>query len=139
MAQLAAAAGPIMQVGGTALKTGSTVMARDIAAKSFEQEAYSAEHAALMGERQSRRETSLLKGKANAIVAASGISTKSGSPLLMELDRSKQSEIEALNIRRTGKMQADSKRFEGRLQRRAIPFDILGGFLQAGSQVTGKG
>lgn len=130
------AAGAAAMVGGTALKTISTVQARDVAAKSLEQEAISAEQAAFVQERQSRRDTSFLKGKANAITAASGLSLRSGSPLLMELDRAKQSEIEALSIRRSGQMQAASKRYEGRLQRRAIPFDILGGFLSAGGQAT---
>ena len=130
------AVGAGTMLGGGAVKTIATVQARDIAAKSAEQEAISTEQAAFVQERQSRRETSLLKGKANAITAASGLSLRSGSPLLMELDRAKQSEIEALNIRRSGQMQAASKRFEGRLQRRAIPFDILGGFLSAGGQAT---
>jgi hypothetical protein len=134
MAQAAAAGA---QIAGTSLKTIGTVQARDIAAKSAEQEAISAEQAALVSERQSRRDSSLVTGKANAIVAASGLSLKSGSPLLMELDRAKQAEIEALSIRRSGQMQAASKRYEGRLQRRAIPFDILSGFLSMGSQGAG--
>lgn len=125
-----------MMVGGTYLKTIATVQARDIAAKSADEEANSVEQAALVSERQSRRDSSLVTGKANAIVAASGLSLKSGSPLLMELDRAKQAEIEALSIRRSGQMQAASKRYESRLQRRQIPFDILGGFLNAGSQAT---
>lgn len=130
------AVGAGAMVGGTALKTISTVQARDVAAKSLEQEAISTEQSALVQERQSRRDTAFTKGTANALTAASGLSLRSGSPLLMELDRVKQSEIEALSIRRSGQMQAASKRYEGRLQRRAIPFDILGGFLSAGGQAA---
>lgn len=134
-----AAAAPIgmgMSAAGGITKTISTIQARDVAAKSLEQEAISAENQAIMDETQSRRQSALIQGKANAVTAGSGLSLKSGTPLFMELDRAKQAEIEALKIRQQGQQIASSKRFERRMQKRAIPFDIIGGFLGAGGDAA---
>lgn len=130
-----AAAGGL-SAAGNIFQTISKVQARDVAAKSLEQEAMSAQYQAEMDEAASRRESAFAQGKGVATAAASGVSTKSGTPLLLELDRAKQAEIEALNIRRTGQQVAASKRFERRLQMRAVPYDIIGGFLGAGAGAT---
>lgn len=130
------------QMLGSALGTASDVMATDLNANAMQAEARSVEAQAAFDETQQRRASKLDQGKANAIVAASGVSLSSGSPLLMELDRIKQSEIEALSIRREGKMQAESLRFSARMQRRSIPWKIAGGVLNQGSilsQYAGSG
>ena len=87
MAAMAGAIGPMMGVVGTAGQTASSIMATDVQAKSLQAEGRSITEQAKFDERQSRRESSLYRGKANATVAASGVSLSSGSPLLMELDR----------------------------------------------------
>lgn len=129
----AAGIGTGMSMLGSAVSTASDVMATDLNANAMQAEARSVEAQADFDETQQRRVAKLDQGKANAIVAASGISMSSGSPLLMELDRIKQSEIEALSIRRSGKMQAESLRFGARMQRRSIPWKIVGGVLNQGS------
>lgn len=137
MAALAGAIGPMMSVVGTAGQTASSIMATDVQAKSLQAEGRSITEQAKFDERQSRRESSLYRGKANATVAASGVSLSSGSPLLMELDRAKQTEIQALSIRRAGVMARSAKDFEARMVRRQIPWQILGGVTKTGSILSG--
>jgi hypothetical protein len=116
-------------VAGGALGTLSQAQALDMQAKAANIEADSVIKQAAFEEAQQRRKNALLQGSANAIGAASGVSISSGSPLFMELDRIKQGEIEALNIRRTGEVAAQGLRYQGRLARRAIPGSILQGLL----------
>jgi len=133
MAAAAGAVGMGMGILGQAGSTFSNVQATRTNAKGLELEAKSIEMQAAFDERQQRRLNKLEQGKANTIAAASGIDISSGSPLLMELDRVKQGEIEALSIRRAGAMGAASKRFAARMERRSIPWKILGGVTQSGS------
>lgn len=123
----------IMQTAGTAGGTVAKVQEADLTAKSLQSEARSIEAQAAFDETQQRRKNRLLLGEANAQAAASGIQVTSGSPLLLELDRVKQAEIEALSIRRAGSIQAEGRRYGARLARRSIPYTILGGILQGGS------
>lgn len=116
-------------VGGTIAK----VQEADLTAKGLQAEARSIEAQAAFDETQQRRRNRLLLGQANAQAASSGIDISSGSPLLLELDRVKQAEIEALSIRRHGSIQAEGRRYGARLARRSIPWTILGGMLQGGS------
>lgn len=137
MAQVAAAIGGASKVGGLGLETVAEVQAADISAKSQQAEARSIEEQAAFDERQQRRQARLLQGQANAIGAASGIDISSGSSLLMELDRAKQSEIEAQVIRRSGNIAAQGKRYGARLARRSIPFTVAGKAFKAGSMLSG--
>ena len=121
---------------GSVASTIGRVQAIDAQSKALSTEATSLEEQAAYNERQSRRAALLVRGKANAEAAASGISISSGSPLFMELDRAKQSELEALNIRRSGEVAAAGKRYESRMARRMIPWTIAGGIGQAGSALT---
>ena len=127
-----------MQVAGAAGGTISKVQEADLTAKGVQSEARSIDERTAFDERQQRRKNRLLLGDANAQAAASGIDMSAGSPLLLELDRVKQTEIEALDIRRFGSMAAASKRYEARLARRSIPYTILGGMLQGGSAALGE-
>jgi hypothetical protein len=129
MAAAAAGLGAFGMIGQTV----SGVMASDVQAKALDAEGRSIEEQAKFDERQARRDSALYQGKANATVAASGVSLSSGSPLLMELDRAKQAEIQALSIRRAGQMGVAAKRFESRLTRRQIPWQIFGGIAKTGS------
>jgi hypothetical protein len=83
--------------------------------QALEQQAQSQQEAAAYEERQFRRKAAFLIGKQHAIYGASGLDTLSGSPLTQELDTVRQSEIEALNIRRGGDVAASSSRFEAGL------------------------
>lgn len=123
----------IMQGVGTAGGTIAKVQEADLTAKGLQAEARSIEAQAAFDETQQRRKNRLILGEANAQAAASGVQVTSGSPLLLELDRVKQAEIEALSIRRAGSIQAEGRRYGARLARRSIPWTILGGMMQAGS------
>jgi len=133
---MAAAAGGIGMGLGILGSIGSTianVQASDVQAKALDAEARSVKAQTEFEEEQQRRKNRLLLGQANAQAAASGIDISSGSPLLLELDRVKQTEIEALNIRRSGENKVAALNFQRRLVRRQIPFQILGGLAQGGS------
>ena len=112
-------------------------MARDANAKGLAAEAVSAEQNAAYQEGNFRRQATLVQGEANAQAAASGVSLTSGTTLFHELDRAKQAEIEALNIRRTGQVQAQGLRFASKMERRKIPFDIIGGVTGSGASAVG--
>ena len=127
------AVGMAMQVAGAAGGTIAKVQEADLTAKGLQAEARSIEAQAAFDETQQRRKNRLILGEANAQAAASGVQISSGSPLLLELDRVKQAEIEALSIRRAGSIQAEGRRYGARLARRSIPWTILGGILQGGS------
>lgn len=100
-------------------------------------EAESIRQSAVYEETQQRRRLALLLGKQSAITAASGFDPTTGSPLLMELDSVRQSEMEALNIRRTGAVGATGREFEARLARqRAGYYGQSGGYAIAGGAVS---
>jgi len=127
----AAAAG--LQLLGTAGSTYAQVKAADTEARVKQAEARAVEGSTQLEEIQQRRRAAIATGQANAIAAASGLDLTSGTPLLMELDRAKQSEIEAQSIRRTGAMQASGLRFQSALAKKSIPWTIIGGAAQGGS------
>lgn len=111
--------------------------------KQRESEAQSVQETAAFEEKQHRRRIALLRGKQQAAFAAAGFDTTSGTPLLEEIDLVQQGELEALNIRRAGKISANISQFEanvagwrGRNAERAIPLQIASGALQAGSGVA---
>ena len=130
---MAAAAGAGLGILGTVGSTAGQVMASDVQAKALNAEGRSVAVQAAFDETQQRRKNALMLGEANATGAGAGVDISSGSPLLHELDRIKQSEIEALNIRRSGQNVVASKQFEARMVRRQIPFQIMGGVAQSGS------
>lgn len=132
---MAAAAGAGLGIVGSLGSAASNTMAADVEAKRFDARARSIEPQAEFDETQQRRKNTLFLGEQNAIVAASGVSLSSGSPLLKELDRVKQTKIEAQKIRISGQNAAASTHFQSRMVRRQIPFDILGGVAGAGKSI----
>jgi hypothetical protein len=137
MAQALAAVGPVMQAVGTVGSTASNVIAQDVQSKALDAEGRSIAEQAAFDERQQRRANRLMLGEGVARGAASGVAITSGSPLLHELDRVRQSEIEALSIRRQGEIGQSVKRFESRMTRKQIPFTILAGATSLASQGAG--
>lgn len=144
--------GAVAAVAGAAATTVSAVsqaQASSNAAKAEaaarEAEAASAREAAEYEETQFRRRAALLMGKNRAVAGATGLDISSGSPLLSELDTIEQTELEALNIRRTGEVSAQGREFEARLARQrgryarsTIGPTVVGGVAQAGSSVLGS-
>lgn len=137
MAQAVGALGSVVGSAGTVGETASNVIAQDVQAKAFDAEGRSIAEQAAFDERQQRRANRLMLGEGVAKGAASGVAITSGSPLLQELDRVKQTEIEALSIRRQGEIGQSVKRFQSRMTRKQIPFTILGGAAKLGSQFSG--
>ena len=115
------------------------------ATKQKKLEAQQAAESAAFEEAQTRRRTALIAGKQQAIMAAAGLDTTTGMPLVQDVDLSKQAEIEALNVRRTGRVNQQSRLFEAGIAKfrrdeakGAIPFQIAGGVLSAaGSGLSG--
>ena len=130
------AVGAGMQLAGAAGSTMANVRAANAQASGLEFEARTIEDQAKFDARQERRRQRILQGQGNAIAAASGLDVTSGSPLLMELDRVRQGEIEAQSIERSGKIGAMTKRYGADLARGSIPYSIFGGAMQGGSILT---
>jgi hypothetical protein len=133
----AAAIGQGLGMAGTIGATTSNVIALDVQSKALDAEGRSIAEQAAFDERQQRRQNRLMLGEGIAKGASSGVAITSGSPLLHELDRVRQSEIQALSIRRAGEIGQAQKRFASRMARRQIPFEILGGVAKLGSQAAG--
>lgn len=111
--------------------------------KQKEEEARQAVESAAFQERQLRRRQSILLGKQQAITAAAGVDLTTGTALFAEADFAEQAELEALNVRRTGKIEASGREFEARIAkfrrenaRGAIPWLIAGGVLSASSSAA---
>src|SRR6185437_10179004 len=136
MAEAAAALGPLMNLGGTAMSTISQVTAADVNAKALQAQARSIDAQTDFDVRQFRRNASIATGANNAAAAASGVDITRGSPLFDQLDMAKQTEIQAQSIKRSGTIESNNKRFDERMIRKQIPFDIAGGVLQGGSILT---
>lgn len=129
MAWVAGAAALISLI-GVAGQTMAANKSANANAQALERQAQNTEENAAYQEQQYRRSARFASGQARAATAASGISLTSGSPLLMELDRVQQSELEAQIIRRGGQLESSSQRFGADLYR-ATKF---GNYLRGASQ-----
>ena len=85
----------------------------------------SIKQAAQYEETQARRKLGQQMAAGRAVTAASGVEPGTGTPLLLELDNARQAELEALNIRRTGTVQAMYKEQEWKGVRRQLPWTVL--------------
>ena len=129
MAEAAAGLG----IAGAVGETVANVQASDVTAKGLDAQARSIDQQTTFDVTQQQRKNRLMLGDANARGAASGISISSGSPLLHELDRVKQASIQEQSIQRSGNIHAANTRFQSRMVRRQIPFQILAGVTKLGS------
>ena len=138
MAEVAAGAALVGIAGQVMAGTKSA----DQNAAALEQQAKQTELNAAYDEQQQRRVNKLAAGEAQATMAATGFVTDSGSPMLMALDRAKQQEMQALNIRRGGQAQAQSLRYGAGIAKASKWGTIVGGAAQGGSilaQYVGRG
>lgn len=71
-----------------------------------EQNAALARSQAAVEEARVRKSAEAFKGKQKAAFTASGVDPGTGSPLLVLADTAREAEIEALNVRRRGEIQA---------------------------------
>lgn len=128
-----AGVGAGLSILGSMGSTVANVQAAKGQAAGLEYEARTIEEQAKFDETQNRRQHRIAQGQANAMAAASGLDISSGSPLLLELDRARQAELDAQSIRRQGAVNAESRRYGARLAKQSIPWSILGGAARGGS------
>ena len=142
----------VLAVAATAVQTYSSIQQAEQQAdeqkavfKQKQIEAQAAQESAAYEERQQRRQIAFALGKQQAITAAAGLSTTDGTPFLQELDLVAQGELEALSIRRHGRLASSVSEFEGNIARyrretakSAVPLIAASGALQASSQVAGS-
>lgn len=107
-----AAAGPVMQLAGSAMGTVSNVMASDVQAKSLDAQARSIEQDTQAQVNQQQRKVRLQAGSNNATMAASGLDITRGSPLFDQLDY-------------TNKLKLKSKAFNGAAQSKPTTLDLM--------------
>ncbi len=131
-----AGAGMGLQLAGAIGSTMANIRAAKAQAAGLEYEASTIEGDTKFAVGQERRRQRILQGQGNAIAAASGLDTTSGSPLLMELDRVRQGEMEVQSIQRAGNVAATTRRYGASLAKGSIPYSILGGVAQGGSILT---
>lgn len=136
MAEAAGAFLAIQAIGAIGQTIGQYNVAEQTA-KGAEQEALSLQDTMASMERQARRRSGLASAKGRAIAAASGIDPGSGSPLLVDLENARQSELEALDIRRIGAVGVQQKQYQAQLARAAKPGIILGG-VSSGASILGN-
>lgn len=101
----------------------------------FEAEA-AAENAAFQ-EKQHRRRLGIIAGEQQATLAAAGLDTGSGTPLVNEVDLTTQGELEALSLRRQGALASEGHMFEAgilsmreRQLKQAATYSAIGSGLQ---------
>lgn len=104
-----------------------------------EQNAVLAEQDAAFAEGRLRRESGRAISAQAAATGASGIAI-TGSPLEVMMDTAVQAEIDALNIRRRGEIEAGRFRAQAAFNREAADSAALGGLFGAGASLfTGFG
>lgn len=147
MGSYVAVAAAVIAVAATAYSTYRQVEAVEAESKFLKAEAQAREDeaktirdSASFEEAKTRRRTQILLAKQRAIGAAAGVDIASGTPIFMELDNTRQAELEALNVRRSGAIAAGGREFEGKLLRSKARYlrnqksgIIIGGVLSAAS------
>lgn len=123
-------------VGGAAVSAVGAAGANKANAGAMEWAARQAEEDAIFEETQQRREMKLKLGEANALGAASGVAITSGTPLMLELDRAKQAELQALYTRYQGDVKAAGFRGQGALYKNKTKYDLLAAGLKGTSVLT---
>lgn len=118
MGILLALAGPVMGL----LGANSQASALDAQAKAQQQQTNIAVNA-------ERRQNAKVLAKQEAIGAASGLDTSTGTPLEMALDTAYTGELNALNLKNQGQMRVQSLKAKARSTRTAGLFNAIGGAI----------
>lgn len=141
---LAAASAVVTAAGAIQQGEASRKMANYQAAVA-ENNAIAARQEAEFQERQHREKARQILSAQRARAAKGGVLTEEGSPLLFNVDTSEGSEIDALNIRRRGEMQATDlrsrvalSRYEDRVAQRSANFKAGSTLLNGMSQVAAQ-
>jgi hypothetical protein len=92
-----------------------------------------------------RAQNEALKAKQRALYAKAGV-VSAGTPLLVQAEQAATLEMAALDIERTGNIEAgrmraqgDLDRMEGKIARRGANMQAVGTILQGGAAVAGMG
>lgn len=133
MAYLAAAQAALGIAGGIG-STISKIRAKDLEAKGLDIAARSELDQAAFDERQQRRVGQFFMGERIASAAASGVDVSQGSPLFAALDQAKQNELQALSIRRAGKVRYNRLKFDSLMKKSEIEGDIISGIFGGANQ-----
>jgi len=121
LATIVSGIGSAVSTIGGVQRASATASSADYEAKQIQQQT----NIAVANERQKNKE---ILSKQQAIAAASGVETTSGSPLEIALDSAYQGEMNALRIGYTGESQRQAAKYKARLARSQIP-GIIGGNL----------
>lgn len=132
MDQLAQAAPALLQVVGQAGSAVAGSQASSANQRFAKVEAQQAIINAGIEERQSRRRAAQILSKQQAIAAASGLDTSSGTPLEVMLDSARQAEEEALLIRAGGEAKARAIKAGAALESSRASSAAFGGLAGAG-------
>lgn len=110
----------------------ATSAASEFNAKIADNNAIIAEQNAAADEKRQRRSASRQAAASRAAIGASGV-TLEGSPLEILEDQALEAELDALNIRYGGRLNAENFRSQAQLDRSAARNARTQGFLSAGS------
>lgn len=123
-------------VGAIGMGAGTSVMSQRYNAEAARMAAKSAQEQAAIVEAQQREASKRLMATARARLGTTGVMVE-GSPLQVLTESARQAEMDALNVRYTGQLNATALRSQAKLYEKQIPFTILGGVLKAGSLTAG--
>jgi hypothetical protein len=139
-------AGAIIAVIGVAVSTYAAYSAAQDRTKANQylskvaaNEALARQYQAQVAERQERRRAHLILSSQQAAFGASGLDPNAGSPLLVMADSARQAELDALNIRWSGKLASGSADAESALRRFEAGSESRAGYLRAGSSLLSGG
>ncbi len=119
---------------GTAIQAVGQVQAGRAAAKAGEMNAAAIKEEADVREEQQRFMDQRTMASARAMIGTSGV-TSAGSPLLVLAESARRAEMNALNIRRGGQLQAEEALYTGRQARKAGYIGAGGTLLTGGAKL----
>lgn len=117
----AMSAGQLVGLGATALGTISQIGQGIASANQDKDLAKSAIEAARLDEQADRRRSAEVMAKQQAGAAAAGLDIGSGTPLELLMDSAFKAEMNALNIRRAGRMESDFYKTRAKRTKAALP------------------
>jgi len=104
----------MLQGVGAATNMAAGMRSASVNASNARLERQSVLDASAYDETQTIRRDRQLLGRQKANMAAAGLSTTSGTPLLLQIDSARQASMDAMQIRRRGQMQAMAYQYQTR-------------------------